>query len=157
MALVLTGIRCKALSHLHQNRIRSPVNIRCSKAKQAKADPDEAVLATIVINQPITVIAAVVFDCQPLKAIEQVRTTYETALTVMDGNLNLRPRKSGKHEQHPQPGLHWGLGLRLGQVNNVPKPSDAFSSRMICNIIPQLGHRHELCMKKHVCSDDSLR
>ena len=47
MALVLTGIRCKALSHLHQNRIWSPVHIRCSEAEQAKARADEAVLAAV--------------------------------------------------------------------------------------------------------------
>jgi hypothetical protein len=75
MALVLTGIRCKALPHLHENRIWSPVHIRCSEAEQAKARADEAVLAAVVVNQAITVVAAVIFDCQALTAIEKIRTT----------------------------------------------------------------------------------
>ena len=75
----------------------------------------------------------------------------------MELNLNLWPWKSGNHEQHPQPGLHWGLGLLLGQVDNTPKPRDAFSFRMACHVGAQLGHRHELCMKEQVRSDDSFR
>lgn len=46
----------------------------------------------------------------------------------MDGNLSIRPREPGKHQEHPQPGLHGGLGLRLGQVNHAPKPRDALGS-----------------------------
>ena len=64
----------KTVSYLHRNCIRSPVYIRCSEAEQAKAGADEAILAAVVINQAITVIAAVVFDCQPLLSIKQVWT-----------------------------------------------------------------------------------
>jgi hypothetical protein len=39
-----------------------------------KAGADEAILAAVVVNQPITVVAAVVFDCQTLMAIKQVWT-----------------------------------------------------------------------------------
>jgi hypothetical protein len=103
------------VTYLHRDCIGTPIHIRGSEAKQAEADPDEAILAAIVSNQPITVIATVVFDRQALKAIQQVWTAYETASMVVDGNLNLRPWEPGKHEQHPQPGLHCGFGLRVGR------------------------------------------
>ncbi|HEV2033076.1 MAG TPA: hypothetical protein VGU71_02585 [Candidatus Dormibacteraeota bacterium] len=55
-------------------------------------------------------------------------------MIVTNGNLNLRPRESGKYEEHPQPGLHWGFGLLLGKVNNIPEPCDVLSSSMLSDI-----------------------
>jgi hypothetical protein len=49
-------------------------------------------LAAVVINQPIAMVAAVVLDREALMAIDQVWTGQETALVVIDGNLNLRSR-----------------------------------------------------------------
>jgi hypothetical protein len=70
--------------------------------------------------------------------------------------LNLRPRKSGKHEEHPKPGFDRGLGLRLGEINNAPKPGDAPDSRMLADIRQQLGDGYEPGMKEQVRGDDSL-
>src|SRR5260370_19505699 len=78
------------------------------------------------------------------------------AQTVADGNLNLRPRKSGEHEEHPKPGLHWGLGLRLAQVNNAPEPSDSLGTRMLCGIAAELGDRDQPRIQEHVRGDHSL-
>ncbi|HEY8864317.1 MAG TPA: hypothetical protein VIO37_09120 [Candidatus Dormibacteraeota bacterium] len=142
------------MTNLQCNSIGSPVHIGGSEAKQAKAGTDEAVLAAIVINQPITVVAAVVFDCQALNRIKQVWAAWETVLIVMDGNLNLRSRESGQHEDHPQPGLHWGFGLRLGQVDNTSEPRDALGSSMLGNMGTQIGDGNEPGMKEHVRADD---
>jgi len=60
---------------LHNNQIGGPVNIRRREAKQATACANQAVLAAIVIDQSIAMVAAVELDCQALNAIEQVRTT----------------------------------------------------------------------------------
>ena len=64
----------EAVPYLHRNYVGSPVDIRCSEAKQPKAGADEAILAAVVINHAITVITAVVFDCQALIPIKQVWT-----------------------------------------------------------------------------------
>lgn len=127
-------IRGEAVTYLHHNQIGSPVYIRCSKSEHPKAGGHEAILAAVILNQPITVVAAVVFDCQALKAIKQVWTAKETAIVVTDGNLNLRLRKSGEHEEHPQARLHSGLSFRLGQNHNTAESSDALCSRVLGNI-----------------------
>jgi hypothetical protein len=94
------------VAHLHRDQVRIPVNVRRGEAEQAKTGVDEAILAPVVFNQPIAVVAAVVFDCQALKAIEEVWTAQETALVVIDRNLNLRPWDSSEYEEHSQSGLH---------------------------------------------------
>jgi hypothetical protein len=96
----------EGVAHLHRDQVRIPVNVCCGEAKQAKAGADEAVLAAVVINQPIAVVAAVVFDCQSLKAIKQVWTAQESALFVVDRNLSLGRRESSEHQEHAQPRLH---------------------------------------------------
>ena len=95
-------------------------------------------------------ISTVVFDSQALTAIQQVWPANETALDVTDGNLSLGPGKSGEHQEHPQPSLHCGLGLRLGQVNNTPKPSDALGSRMPGDMSAQLGDGDKRSVKEQV-------
>jgi len=77
-------------------------------------------------------------------------------LIVADGNLNLWTRQSGEHEKHAKPGLHWGLGLRLGQVNDAPEPSDSLGTRMLGGVAAELGERHQPCMQEHVRGDHSL-
>ena len=109
----------EAVTYLRVDRVRSPVHICCREAEQAIAGRDKAILAAVVINQPVTVAATVVFDRQLLTRIQEVRTAKETSLIVMDGNLNLRARQLGKYEDHPQPSLHSGLGLRLGQPDHT--------------------------------------
>jgi hypothetical protein len=142
---------------MHRDHIGSPIYIRCGEAEQTKAGAHEAVLAAIVINQPIAMVAAVVFDCKALKGIKQIWAGYETALMVMDRNLNPRPWEAGEHEEHSEPGLHGGLGPRLGQVNNAPKPSDALGSRMLGEVDAQFGDGNQPCMKDEVHSDHPFR
>ncbi len=144
------------MTYLHRNRIGRSVYIRCSEAEQAKARADEAILAAIVINQPITMVATVVFDRQVLKSVEKVWSAQETPLIIMYRHLNLRPRKPCEHEEHAQPGLHWRLGLRLSQVNNTPKTCDALGSSMLDDISAQLGDGHQPGMKDQVRCNDSF-
>lgn len=94
--LPLTG---KSLAYLHHNCIGSPEHIRRREAEQAQSRADEAILAAVVINEPIAVVAAVVFNGKALTAIEQVWAAQKPTLIVIDGNLDLRPRKSGEHEE----------------------------------------------------------
>jgi hypothetical protein len=110
----------------------------------------------VVFNQPIAVVAAVVFDGQAVKAIEQVWTAQETALVVIDRNLNLRPWESSEYEEHSQSGLHCGLGLRLRQLNNAPKPGDALDSWMLSDMLAKIGDADQPGMEGQVHSDDSL-
>ena len=151
------GAAGKALPNLHRNCFGGAVHVGCGEAEQAKAGADEAVLAAVVLDHSITMVAAVIFDCQALTRIEQVGAAQEAASIVMDGNLNLRPRKSGQHEQHPQPGLHWGLGVRLGQVDNSPQPRDALDSTMFCDVTAKLSRGHEPRVKEEVHGDDPFR
>jgi hypothetical protein len=102
------------------------------------------------------VVAAVVFNGQALKAIEQVWASQEAAFVVMDRNLNLRPWESSEYEEDPQPGLHCGLGFRLRQLNNAPKPGDALCSRMLSDMHAKLGDGDQPGMKGQVHSDYSL-
>jgi hypothetical protein len=113
-------------------------------------------LPAIVIDHPVTMAAAVVFDREALLGVEEVWTAQETALIVVDRYLNFRLRESRQHEQHPQASLHRGLGLRLRQVNNTPKPSDTLDSRMLGDIRAQFVHRHQPGMKEHVRCDDTF-
>ena len=144
------------MAHLHRDQIRIAVDVCCSETEKAKACADEAILAAVVINQPIAVIATVVFDCQALKAIKQVWTAQETALVVMDRNLSFRRREPSEHEEHPQPGFHRGLGFRFSQLNNPTKPGDALRSRMLGDMSAKVGDGNQPGMKEQVRSDDSF-
>ena len=62
------------VTHLHRDRFGTPVHVRCCEAQQAEAGANEAILAAVVINHSIPVIAAVIFDGQALTAIKQVWT-----------------------------------------------------------------------------------
>jgi hypothetical protein len=66
----------------------------------------------------------------------------------MDWNLNLRPRESRQHDDHPQSGLHCGFGLRISQVDHTPKPSDAFGSRMLRYVVAQFRDVNQAGMKE---------
>jgi hypothetical protein len=90
----------EGVSYLQRDQIRVPVDVCRSEAEQAKAGADEAILAAVVVNQPITMVAAVIFDSQALQAIKQVGTPQDTAMVVMDRNLNIRPGESSEHEEH---------------------------------------------------------
>jgi hypothetical protein len=147
------SVRGESVTYVHDDHIGSSVYIRCGEAEQANAGADEAVLAAVVINQPITMIGAVVFDCQALMAVEQIWTAHEPALIIVNRNLNLRPWEAGQHKEHSKPGFHCGLGLRLGQVNNAPKASDALSSQMVGDMSAQLGDGNQPGMEEHVRSD----
>src|SRR5437660_9870818 len=114
-----------------------------SAARDATIRARMAVLPAVVINQPIAMIATVVFDRQALKAIQEVWPAQETAVIVTDGNLNLRPGESRQHKENSEPGLHGGFGLRLREVNNTPKPSDALGFRMFGHMKAQVGDRDQ--------------
>jgi hypothetical protein len=57
-------------------------------------------LAPIVVNQTISMIASVKFDCETAIAVKEVWAGQEQTLAILDRNLNARPRKSRKHEKH---------------------------------------------------------
>ena len=72
--LAESGATRKVVPHLHCDRIGTSVYVCCCETEQAKSGADETVLAAVVIDKPISVIAAVVFDGQAVPAIEEVRT-----------------------------------------------------------------------------------
>jgi hypothetical protein len=113
-------------------------------------------LAAVVIHQTITMVAAVVFESQALGAVKQVWTGYFVALIVVDGTLNLRPREPGAHEEHSQPGLHWGLGLRLSQGNYPAEPSNALGFRVLSDISAQSCDGYQPGVKDQIRGDDSF-
>ena len=96
----------KSEANLHRDQIRTPVYIRCREAQETKPGADEAILAAVVIDEPITMVATVVLDRQPLKPIEKVGTAQESAVMVFDGNLSVRPRDAGQNQKHAQARLH---------------------------------------------------
>jgi len=75
MAEFRTGLSGKGVTHMHRNRLGGPVHIRGGEAEQTKAGTDKAILPAIVINHPVAMTAAVVFDRQALNPIKQVGTT----------------------------------------------------------------------------------
>ena len=64
----------KAVSYLHRHSVGCPVHVHCRETEQPKAGADQAILSPVVINQSIAMVAAVVFDGQPLNGIEEVWT-----------------------------------------------------------------------------------
>jgi S-methylmethionine-dependent homocysteine/selenocysteine methylase len=97
----------KLVANLRHDSFGRPVYIGCREAEQPIAGANEAILAAVVIHKPVTVVVAVIFNCQALIAVEQIWSGQETALPVEYGNLNLRTGEPGEHEEHPQPCLHW--------------------------------------------------
>ncbi len=71
---VSAGMAEYAVAHLHHDRVGSPVDISRSETQQAIAGADKSVLAAVVIDQAVAVVAAVVFDGQVPIAIKQVST-----------------------------------------------------------------------------------
>jgi hypothetical protein len=65
----------KGVTHLRHHCFRAAIHIRRSEAQDAKAGDNQSILPTVVINQPIAVVATVIFDRQALIPIEQVWTT----------------------------------------------------------------------------------
>src|SRR5438552_6242843 len=117
------ALRTEGVTHLRRDCTGTPVHVRCGEAEQAKTGADKAVLSAVVVYQAITMIATVVLDRQALMAIQEVWPAQETAVIVADRDLYLRLGEPCKHDEHSQPSLHCGLGLRLREVNDVPKPS----------------------------------
>ncbi len=144
----------EAITDLRHNRIGRSVDVRRGEAKQPKARANEAVLAAIVRDQAIAVVAAVELDGQALRAIKQVWTSQQLAAGVTDGNLNLWPGKTGKYQEHSQSRFHRRLGLRFGQVNHTAEASYALRSRMIRNIRAQLGDADQPRVKEEIGRDD---
>ena len=70
--------------------------------------------------------------------------------------MSLWPGESRKHEEHSKPGFHRRLSLRLCQISNAPKPSDAGGSRMIGNVIAHLSDGDQPGMKEHVRRDNAF-
>jgi hypothetical protein len=62
------------VTYEHRDHLWSPVYIGRCESQQTKAGADQAILAPIVIDQPLAMVAAVVFDCQALVAIKQIWT-----------------------------------------------------------------------------------
>jgi hypothetical protein len=147
----------QVMAHLHRDEIRSPVHIRRGEPQQAEPGPDKAVLAPIIFDHSVAVVAAVVLDREAPLWIDQVWPAQETIPIVMDRNLNFGPREPSKNEEHPQPSLHRRLGLRLGKTNHAPKPRNPFGSRMLVDISAQLVHRNQVGMKEHVRGHDPFR
>jgi hypothetical protein len=133
---------------LHHHGLGAPVDIGRRKAEQSEAGANESILAAVVIDHPITMVAAVEFDRQIVSAIEQIWPAYGQSTIVMDGTLNLWPRESGEYEKHAKASLHRRLRIRLGQVNYTPQPCDALGSRMLTDICAQLVDGHQLRMKE---------
>ena len=54
----------------------------------------------VVINHPISVVPAVVFEDQSLAAIKQVWTSQETTFLVTEPYLRFRPWEPGVHQEN---------------------------------------------------------
>jgi hypothetical protein len=91
------GAAGKVVAHLHCDRVGTSIDVRGCEAEHANAGADETVLAAVVIDKPISMIAAVVLNGQALPGIEEVRTAYEPTLIVMNRHLDLRSGKSREH------------------------------------------------------------
>jgi hypothetical protein len=70
--------------------------------------------------------------------------------------LDLRSWKARKYEKQPEAGFHWRLGLRLGEINDPPQPSDAPRPRMLPDVHAKLRDFHQLRTKEHIGRDDSF-
>ena len=88
------------MTYLHRNYNWIPVDIGGTEAEQPEPRADKTILATVVIDQPIAMVASVVLNGQALGAVQKIWTAQEVALIVMDRNLNVRPRESSEHKEH---------------------------------------------------------
>ena len=64
----------EGVTYVRHDCVGNPVYVRRGEAEQAEAGADEAILTTVVVHEPITMVAAVVFDGQKLMAMEQIWT-----------------------------------------------------------------------------------
>ena len=72
--LAESGATRKVVPHLHCDRIGTSVYVCCCETEQAKSGADETVLAAVVIDHSVTMVASVVFDRQTLLEVKKVWT-----------------------------------------------------------------------------------
>jgi hypothetical protein len=85
---------------------------------------------------------AVVFDRQAMLRVVQIRPGDETAGVVVELDLRLGPRQSGRDQDQPEPRFHDAFGRRLCQIDG---PSEASRAR------------YRSCSPSHAFSSSSLR
>jgi hypothetical protein len=132
------------------------VHVGCREAEETESGVHEAVLASVVLGEALTVGAAVVLHGEPRGGVVEVGPAQEVAALVAERNLRLRPRQPGEDQEQAQARLHRRLGRRLGQLDDLPELGDACLPRMACHVLLELIQLDEAFLQRHVCCDNGF-
>ncbi|HEV2028612.1 MAG TPA: hypothetical protein VGS16_08795 [Candidatus Dormibacteraeota bacterium] len=99
-----------------------------SETKKPKSSVDQQVLAAIVLNQTVAVIAAVVFENEAPGGVVEIGPTDEPAIAITEIDLDLGTGQSGLDEQPSKPSFHRRFGGG-GQLGQRAKPAGAGATR----------------------------
>jgi len=67
---------------------------------------DQEILATVVLNESVAVIAAIELDDESSLSVIDVSPSDKSSLSVVEIRLNLWSWQAGAHQQPAKPGLH---------------------------------------------------
>jgi hypothetical protein len=111
-------------------------------------------LPSIVCGEGSSVYGAVVFDREPRRFVEQVDATGETAVAVVDRDLNTGSGKTAEDEKRSQTRFHRRLGVRIGESERSPELVCATPPPKHLGTIDELVHAHAPGVKRRVQEHD---
>jgi hypothetical protein len=82
------------------------VDVSGSKTQQPESGIDEQVLAAIVLDEAVAMVAAVVLENKAGRRVVEVCPRDESAVAVMKIRLNLRARQVGLNQEPSESGFH---------------------------------------------------
>jgi len=96
----------KCTAHLGGDDIRAIANVRGGESQQPESRIDHQVLPPVVLDQPVAMVAAVVFDDEAGCRVVEVSLRDESTAAVVEICLNFRAKQAGLEQQPPKPSLH---------------------------------------------------
>jgi len=99
------------------------MNVGGREAQQPKARIEKKVLSSVVLDQPISVIGAVVLDDEPSRRVVEVGSANKTAIGIAKLGLDFWSPQAGLNQKPAQSRLH----RRFGRLRQIVKQTEVQS------------------------------
>jgi len=125
------------------------VDVRGREAQEPESSVDKQILATIILDQSLPMIAAVVLEDELRRGIVEVGPTDEPCLGVTEIRLDLWPRQAGLDQEPAKPSFHrrFGGSRKRGQRTQPACTRPTFR---------RLGVANQGCSAGETCADGHI-
>src|ERR1700736_4369288 len=93
-------------AHLCHNNVRAIVHICGGKAQKPKSRIDEQVLATIVLDKSVAMVATIVLEDEPRRWVVEVGPTDEPTVAIPKIRLDFGPWQASLNQEPSQARFH---------------------------------------------------